>query len=141
MAEKIAAQPDSAVAAYNASLDRCTRQPGFLDRFYELFLASSEEVREKFRETNFDRQKEALRMSLYMMLTAHEWSVECDAHLEEIAERHSRRQLNIPPHLYDLWLQCLLRAVGECDPVYCEEVEAAWIRVLQPSIDLLKSRY
>ncbi|MGE0759218.1 MAG: globin domain-containing protein, partial [Pirellulaceae bacterium] len=125
----------------NASLDRCTARPGFLDRFYELFLASSGEVREKFKNTNFERQKEALRMSLYMMMTAHDWSTECDAHLEEIAERHSRHDLDISPHLYDQWLACLLQAVSEFDPIFDADVATAWTRTLQPGIQLMKSRY
>ena len=32
------------IELFNDSLERCTRTFGFLDRFYELFLASSEEV-------------------------------------------------------------------------------------------------
>jgi len=141
MNESAGSQQDSDVAAYNASLDRCTARHGFLDRFYELFLASSEEVREKFQNTNFERQKESLRMSLYMMLTAREWCVACDGHLEEIAERHSRRDLDIAPHLYDLWLACLLQAVSEFDPVYDTDVAAAWKAALGPGIQLMKARY
>jgi len=141
MSDSIDSRADRALSVYNASLDRCTARPGFLDRFYELFLASADEVREKFKNTNFDRQKEALRMSLYMMMTAHDWSVECDGHLEEIAERHSRHDLDIAPHLYDLWLVCLLRAVSEFDPGYDANVAAAWRAALGPGIQLMKSRY
>lgn len=129
------------LTTYNESLDRCVTHRGFLDRFYQLFLASSEEVREKFSKTKFDRQKEALRASLYVMMTAHDWCVECDSHLEEIAERHSRRDLDIRPALYDLWLSCLLQAARESDPYWDAEVESAWRKVLQPGIDFMTSRY
>jgi len=141
MTENLDTQHNRELSVYNASLDRCTARPGFLDRFYELFLASSDEVREKFKNTNFERQKEALRMSLYMMMTAHDWSNECDAHLEEIAERHSRHDLDISPHLYDQWLACLLQAVSEFDPIFDADVATAWTRTLQPGIQLMKSRY
>lgn len=141
MTNDIQLNVDRVLADYTASLDRCTSHAGFLDRFYELFLNSSVEVREKFKNTNFDRQKQALRASLYMLMTAHDWSSECDAQFAEIAERHSRRDLDIPPALYDLWLTCLLQTVSEFDPQYDAEIETAWKKILQPSIDLLKSRY
>jgi hypothetical protein len=86
-----------AAEVYDASLERCVAQGGFLDRFYELFLGSSEEVAEQFKNTDFERQKEALRASLYIMMMAHCWSVECDSHFEEMAKRHSRSDLNIRP--------------------------------------------
>ena len=58
--------------AYVGSLTRCLGIPAFLDRFYEIFLASSPEVAEKFKDTNFARQKVALGQSLYLMVMAAE---------------------------------------------------------------------
>ena len=55
---------------YDASLRRCSARPGFLDRFYLRFTASSPKVREKFAETDFVRQKVALRASLHVMTLA-----------------------------------------------------------------------
>jgi hemoglobin-like flavoprotein len=130
-----------AAEVYNESLERCVAHGGFVDRFYELFLGSSEEVAEKFKNTDFVRQKEALRASLYIMMMAHCWSVECDSHFEEIATRHSRSDLDIRPGLYDLWLNCLLQAVRETDPLFSLEVEAAWKNTLEPGIEFMKSRY
>ena len=62
MTQDTQAQTSQSLAIYNASLDRCTAGTGFLDRFYDLFLSSSADVREKFRNTSFERQKAALRM-------------------------------------------------------------------------------
>ncbi len=44
------------------SLGRCIEGGKFLDRFYELFVQSSEEVREKFKNTDLEKQKNALRL-------------------------------------------------------------------------------
>ena len=129
------------VELFNDSLERCTRRAGFLDRFYELFLTSSEEVTQKFKHTDFKRQKRALRISLYVMMLVPERKAEADAHLERIAKRHSRRELDIRPELYDLWLDCLIRAAREFDPLFNMETERAWRSIMQAGIDFMRSRY
>ena len=131
-----------AIRVFNDSLARCLRGDQFFQRFYELFLASSEEVREKFRATDFRKQRRMLQTSFYMLVEyiALGWP-ECKAYLERIAVAHSKQGRNIAPHLYDLWLDSLLRAVKECDPEYSTEVEAAWRFMMGAGIVFLKSRY
>lgn len=126
---------------FNDSYERCLSKPGFLDRFYELFLASSEEVAEKFAHTDFQQQKRSLQLSLYLMMSVPTALPESLAHLERIAERHSRRQLDIKPDLYLSWLKCLLQAVREYDHLYDEKIEEAWRRVLTVGIDFMTARY
>ena len=55
---------------FEASLERCSADPDFLDIFYGNFLGSSPKVREKFAGTDFDRQKAALRSSFDVVLRA-----------------------------------------------------------------------
>ena len=55
------------VLVFRASLKRCLAHPDFLRHFYHLFLASSDEVREKFQHTDLERQARVLADSLYMM--------------------------------------------------------------------------
>ena len=129
------------VELFNDSLERCTNGARFLDRFYELFVTSSAEVAAKFANTDFPVQKAALKVSLYMIMSSIEQKPEGNVHLEPIAARHSRNALDIGPHLYDLWLECLIQAVRECDPMFREEVEQAWRRVMRVGIEFLKSRY
>ena len=126
---------------FNDSLERCTSSRRFLDRFYELFVASSAEVAAKFANTDFRVQKAALKVSLYMIMASIERKPEGTVHLERIAARHSRSGLDIGPHLYDLWLDCLIQAVRECDPLFGEETERVWRRVMRVGIEFLKSRY
>jgi hemoglobin-like flavoprotein len=129
------------IELFNDSLERCTSGRRFLDRFYELFAGSSAEVAAKFANTDFRVQKAALKVSLYMIMASIERKPEGTVHLERIAARHSRGGLDIGPHLYDLWLDCLIQAVRECDPLFGEETEQAWRRVMQVGIEFLKSRY
>jgi hemoglobin-like flavoprotein len=129
------------VEVFNDSLERCTRHPRFLDRFYELFLASSEAVARKFTHTDFKKQKRALRTSLYMMMLVTEGKAEGDVHLERIARRHSRSELDVKPELYELWLDCLIQAVKEFDPSFNRETEGAWRSIMRPGIEFMRSRY
>ena len=127
------------VELFNDSLDRCSGRPGFLDRFYELFLASSDEVAKKFERTDFRKQTRVLKASLYIMMMAER--PEFAAHMERIAKLHSRTELDINPELYDKWLDCLLRAAEEFDSSFDMDTKAVWTRVLEHGIAFMKSRY
>jgi len=100
---------------FNESFTRCTSDPRFLERFYALFLASSDEVRHKFTQTDLPKQRRALQASFHMVLLAATSDPVGTAHFERLAVLHSQPHLDIPPHLYDLWLDCLVQAVQESD--------------------------
>jgi hemoglobin-like flavoprotein len=128
------------IELFNDSIERCSARPDFLRRFYTLFLASSDTVAKKFERTDLRKQARLLKTSLYILMMASDDS-ERAAHLERLARRHSRAELDIKPELYDLWLERLLQAVGEYDPKFDAQTETAWRRVLQPGIEFMKSRY
>jgi hemoglobin-like flavoprotein len=128
------------IELFNDSIERCSSKSDFLRRFYTLFLASSDAVAKKFERTDLRKQARMLKTSLYIMMLASDES-ERIAHLERIAKRHSRAELDIRPELYDLWLDRLLQAVKEYDAMFDAETEAAWRRVLQPGIEFMQSRY
>jgi hemoglobin-like flavoprotein len=124
------------------SLGRCIQSPAFLDRFYELFIDSSADIRKKFEKTDFARQKKMLQDSLFVMLVAAGTrSGFAYKELSKLADRHSRQQLGIDPSWYDLWLRCLLKAVSEHDPEYSPELDGAWRESLRDGIELMKTRY
>jgi hemoglobin-like flavoprotein len=126
---------------FDESLRRCNAAPGFLDGFYEKFLSSSPKVREKFADTDFVRQKRALRASLHMMVLAAEDDEKTELYLKDLAARHGRGQLNVGAELYDLWLDSLLATVKECDPQFDPQVEKAWEDVMMVGIDYLLTNY
>ena len=127
---------------FDDSLQRCNQNPAFLDHFYDIFLASSPKVKEKFAHTDFVKQKAALRASLHaMLLAAQDNHNGPERHLHDLAERHSSRQLGIGAELYDLWLDSLLRAVEESDPLYGPRVRDAWEQVMMLGISYLLKQY
>lgn len=127
---------------FEASLERCQADAGFLDLFYAIFLASSPKVREKFEGTDFVRQKQALRASFEVLLRAARGGEGGpEAHLAGLAESHGARRLAIGAELYDYWLDSLLDSVKVCDPCHTAEVATAWEAVMTFGIRFMCSRY
>jgi hemoglobin-like flavoprotein len=126
---------------FEESLARCNTREGFLDRFYERFLAMSPKVAEKFSKTNFVRQKRALRASFHIMLLAAGDENGAERYLSSLATSHSRDQLDVGAELYDYWLDSLLAVVRECDEKWDHQVENAWEQVMQVGIKYLVSHY
>lgn len=129
--------------AFLASFARCRASAGFLEEFYRRFMGSSEEVRAKFVATDMSRQVRALEDSLFVVANAVQGAEGSPARvgLPRIAERHSRRNLDIAPHLYDVFLECLIEAVRTHDPEHSPEVEAAWRETIGFGIDYMRARY
>ncbi len=131
------------VEVFLASLKRCLAVPGFMDDFYGRFVGSSEEVREKFRNTDMKRQAQMVADSLYVVANAvqgEEGSL-ARRELPRIAARHSRGERDIRPGLYDLWIACLLETVRAHDPQFDPEIEGAWREVLTFGADSMRQRY
>ncbi len=135
--------PTPATDVFLASLKRCLAAPGFLAGFYERFTASSEEVREKFRGVDMKRQARVLEDSLYVVAVAvqgEEGSL-ARGDLPRLAERHSRRDLDIRPELYDQWAQCLVETARAHDPQWTDDVAAAWHDTLAFGVEYMRQRY
>jgi hemoglobin-like flavoprotein len=129
--------------AFLASFNRCRASTGFVEDFYERFVAASEEVRAKFAGTDMKQQVRALEDSLYVIAVAvqgEEGSI-ARGELPRIAARHSRSDRDIRPELYDLWLECLIDAVRDHDPQFSAQIEAAWRETLRFGIDYMRARY
>lgn len=132
----------STLRTYEESLERCSANPEFFARFYEIFLASSPKIAEKFVNTDFARQRKALEASLHMMVLAvKDEQGGLEERLGALAELHSSRKLGIGAEMYDYWLDSLLAAVKEMDPAYSQSVHDAWERVMMIGIGYLLSRY
>lgn len=129
------------IALFNDSLQRCYGKPGFIDRFYSLFLKSSDEVAKKFQHTDFKKQRHLIASSLYFMMAASYGKPEGDLHLKRIAELHCRHNLDIRPELYDLWLDCLIRAASEHDSCFDASTERVWRIIMGQGIALMKLHY
>ncbi len=76
-----------------------------------------------------------------MVLSACENSLAAEKYLESLAERHSRRGVDIKPELYSLWLDSLLMTVKGLDPKFTPKVEKAWREVMSEGIKYMNSKY
>lgn len=113
---------------------------GFFDAFYSQFVSSSPEVATKFRGTDMVKQREMLRVSLdhmvYFAIDKEETN-----EIARVANIHSQAQTDIPEHLYELWLESLLKTVSTFDPEFTPAIESAWRKALGPAIDYMKGHY
>ena len=121
------------------SYGRCCASAGFFDDFYVNFLASSPAVRDKFARTDMAAQKHLLRAGiLNLVLFARGMP---DTKLRALGESHSRAQLDIHPELYDLWIDALLKTIGQHDEDLQQADLQAWRAVLNKGIDVIKAAY
>ena len=132
---------ETQIREFHASFRRCMTHRRFFDLFYDDFLNSSIEVQQKFQRTDFARQKRALRLSFLLVMDAVVHKTNDFSVLEPTAISHSRTKMNIQPHLYDLWLDSLLRTVKSCDSRYGAKTERLWREAFKPAIDYIVPKY
>jgi hemoglobin-like flavoprotein len=120
------------------SLSRCIGCGTFTQRFYELFVESSPEVAELFRDTDLERQKRMLRDSLYVMLVA-AGTTKGPAHDEVMRLAKLHRQLGVKDDMFKLWLDALIKAAREHDVHFSDELEEDWRSALSGPIETMKS--
>ena len=124
-----------------ASFGRCGLNPDFLDAFYKNFLATSPEISTLFKNTDFKKQKKMLQMSLNMLLTYSMGTGVVDGYMQQLSEKHSRRELNIDPRHYSSWLNSLMKTVKQYDAKFTPELEQAWRASLNKGIELMRAKY
>lgn len=123
---------------FHQSFERCVNDPRFIDKFYEIFLSSSDEISILFKDTDMETQKVMLATSMAYMTRAYENE---PSHLAEIAEKHNKNYLDINPHLYPLWLDSLVATAKLIDPLFDKDTENLWREIMQPGIDYIISKY
>lgn len=126
--------------SYDRVLSKSAVQPNFFDVFYERFINSSPVVKEKFKNTDMKRQRAMLEKSLHYIAYLFT-SQEIYSYIQEIAELHNKKNLNIAPELYDLWLESLIDTVREFDSNFDDDVELAWRLSLARGIAYMKFMY
>lgn len=124
-----------------ASLDRCLASPGFLDRFYDRFLESHEEVKRKFATTDFKQQHQMIERSLRLVAAATIGEQAGLAELHHRAITHSREHMDIRPELYRFWLTAIIETASESDPEWSDEVCETWRDTLGYAVAYMTHRY
>jgi len=112
----------------------------FVEACLDEMIGASSEIASKFSAAGRERMGRALLVAI-IQLAAYSQSKEPSDMLVEVARRQSRQGLDIPPRLYDIFADSLVRVVARYDPRYTEATGAAWIEVLTPGLEYLKSHY
>ena len=111
---------------------RCRSDEQFLDTFYDLFLAQSPTVAQKFANTDFNLQKLLLRQSLLEMLGFDRGLPGSIEEIERLGHRH--RELGITAEMYTMWLDSLCQSIRQHDPEYTPGLERHWRDAMLKSI-------
>jgi hemoglobin-like flavoprotein len=123
------------------SLERCAADEQFIPAFYDRFLGSSIEVRSKFRQTDFSKQHAMLLRSLRLAAGAVEGDHDALVELAARTETHDRQHLNIPPRLYQFWLDAALTTAAQFDPEWDHPTAVAWDRILGYLVEHMTRHY
>lgn len=116
------------------------QQQDFLTRFYETFIGHSPAIAAHFEGTDMERQKDMLAQSIHEMVEFSTTRVASER-LRRVASRHNRKERDVPPDLYEVWLDSLIATAREFDVKFNDELELAWRVVLSPGIAYMKFRY
>ncbi len=129
----------SYLALFNESYARVVLNPVRLEqlvaRFYDQFLSRSERAQELFQDVEMDQQRSRLRVGLLQVGSFVSTGLQPTAGLRSIAASH--QGMNLTRADYDLWLECLIDAIGEVDPPAQANVADAWRIALAPAISYL----
>jgi len=132
---------NTTTALAKASYDRCCQAPDFLPTFYRNFLTACPEAAPFFARTDFDRQGKLLRHAIGLLLIFPNQPPEEPTLLTRVAERHSRRELDIAPAFYRPFVDSLIETVRQFDRQFTPFIEAAWRTTVEPGVEYMKSKH
>lgn len=135
------ASMQQAMADARSSYDRCAQVPQFVDDFYARLFEVQPKAKERFAQTDFERQRKLLRHAIGLLLS---FPAEREGEpniLSRLAERHGRRDLAIDPSFYGPFLESLIDTVKRHDPACTPAIEQAWRTTLAQGFAYMQSRY
>lgn len=131
----------SEAAVAQASYARCAEAPGFFGAFYKKFLEACPEAVPMFADTDFERQHRLLQHAIGLLLAFPNQPRSEPTVLARLAERHSRRDLNVHPKHYRSFVDSLIATVREHDADFDPKIEAAWRSTVALGVEYMQSRY
>ncbi len=123
------------------SYGRCVASSQFFEDFYHFFLDSSPAVKDKFKNTDMEKQKSLLRHGLSHLIMFAGGSKSAEMKVEQLSKSHDKEHLNIPGWMYKNWIDALLRTVKIYDKKLTDPVLELWKSVLQQGIDRMKAAH
>lgn len=128
-------------ALAKASYERCCARAEFIPSFYRTFFANCPAAVPKFANTDFERQHRLLRHAIGLLINFPFQPDDEPGILTRIAERHSRRDLDIDPSLYPSFIDSLVQTAREHDPQFTTETERAWRATVAKGVAYMQSKY
>lgn len=109
------------------SYGRCLRDKRFIERFYEVFMASHPAIPPMFARTDFGAQRVALRRGISVAILHAAGSGLSRRTTEQMADVHAAHgRAPVDPALYPYWIDSLLAVIAETDPEATPALLARW---------------
>ena len=109
------------------SYGRCLRDKHFIEKFYETFMASHPSVAPMFADTDFNKQRMALRRGISVAISHAAASSLSKRATAEMAHVHSGKgRCPVDPALYPYWIDSMLKVVEETDDEADEALMQRW---------------
>ena len=124
------------------SYGRCLRDKNFIERFYEVFMASHPEIPGMFANTDFQKQRLALRRGISVAIFHASGSAVVKRTTEQMADVHSRAgRCPVSPYLYTYWVDSLIKVIAETDPEASERLLERWRQAMCVVTDTFTRRF
>lgn len=140
-----ARKPPSHATNYDdlqVSFGRCLRRHGFIERFYEILLASHPAIPPMFERTDFRGQRLALRRGISMAIAWAAGSTMVERPMQHMIDVHSRAgRAPVEPALYRCWVESLLAAIDEFDTDLTPALRARWREAMTKVVDAFARHY
>jgi len=130
-----------ATEAAKASYGRCRDSDAFFRSFYKNLFAACPRAEPMFAETDFERQIRLLRHAIGLLLVFPAQPHDEPTILTRVAERHSRRDLDVPPELYGDFVDALVETVAEYDTAFTPEIGDAWRKAIAEGVAYMQSKH
>lgn len=104
---------------------RRVRGDQLVERFYQIFLDSDQQVRSLFARTDLAQQKLMLHHGLFMLLRFACGDAVGSLALKRLGHRH-HVELGVPASLYKNFVDCLVQAASELDSEWSARLEQSW---------------
>lgn len=131
----------AAMRLAKASYERCCAAPRFFRAFYDDFFVRCPAAQPRFAATDFERQTKLLQHAFGLLLIFPNQPRTEPSLLTRVAERHSRRDLDIPPALYGPFIDSLMATVARYDAEFSPAIERAWRETLAPGVAYMQATY
>lgn len=124
------------------SFGRCLRRHGFIERFYEILLASHPALPPMFARTDFRGQRLALRRGISMAIAWASGSTMVERPMRHMIDVHSRAgRAPVEPALYRCWVDSLLATIDEFETEPSPRLRARWREAMEKVVAAFAQSY